>query len=1406
MKHFLLYFFALLQINLFSQTVGGITPVTDDVIKLDPRASQFDFVPGQVLIKLKDDVRVSLAKVNDVTVMGVASIDAVLQKHNMQKAEKLFPNEKRSFSKRMLKTSNGKEFEQPNLHNIYKVVGDSSLNIIEVINELKADPNVEYAEPNYILSIVESKPVSPALTESEMIEWLKDHPEINVANSPTSPMTKNLLTNDQLHKPNVVTPNDPLYPQQWGIPATQVDAVWDSTTGDTTQLIAILDTGVDWLHPDLKNKIWTNPNEIPDNGMDDDGNGYVDDVRGWDWINNDNNPTDDNSHGTHVAGIAAAEVNNGIGIAGVNWKAKILPLKVFQSSGRADAATIAQGIIYAKIIGATVINMSFGSYSRSMTMEGALENAYTTSVLVAAAGNDGIWIGPCSLCKPFFPAALAYVLGVQVIGASFTNYDQDGPIFSEFPDLLNYELSAPGTEILSSIPDGNYRIYSGTSMAAPLVSGAVSLYKIKHSVDPQELMWGSLIKTSTNYIQINSAININPQPVINFISNTIVDTLVGDNNNGFVDAGETLQLWFTLRNTWGQSDSVFVGIKFGEFEDTTVAQIIKDTAFVGSISPYATRSNESNPLLIHINTDIANNRDIVFEGLLWYNGSPDTVKQKIVLKTNNGIYLDGVMDTTMVLTPNYLWIVNSSFRVGTNGELNILPGVQLNLNKNIVNRGKIIGFGKPDSLITIKGPGSIISGVYGSGIMNFKYTSFSGMRTGFDQGNSMTFLNCVFEEISTYEAGWPRCLFLWGKTIMKDNVIRNCAFERLFSWGMDHPVDFTKNNVEDCLVFGEINTSIFNDYVPLGFNNFIKIRNYFYQTFGVTYRPTALFSYANQPVSNNNFISVGEYCYFAQSGGGDVINIPNQYWGTTILEKLKKKNYDFWVDPTYSMINYQPIHTAPSDSAHGIVWKILVNGKDAQDEVVEPIGVGPQRYDVYFNRPMDTAFVPQLTFGVREPYTQQAVVDSSKWSDDRKIWTAYKTIKLYTGDGINRLRVEGAKDDEGFEIPIEDMRFEFLISAAGSSSLDFAATAGLGKVNLEWSNPQDVPDLLGYNMYRLEHINDSTLTQPVMINTSLINDTLFTDFNVIPNKKYYYYYRTVRTDFSESDSSRVVSTTPYTAALGDGNGDLSVNVLDVLGTVSYILGQNPQPFIFDAADVVRDSIINVLDVVGNVNIILKGTLLKNYLAKTSYGNAKVEFTGNEVYLTTDQPVAGIQLQFKGKGLKDKKFIYSGSAAFENMSSSIGDTMQIALMYSLNKNEFASGKYLIGTINGDAKDISLADVVLSDNEGGKIISSLVDNGVSNIPDNYYLDQNYPNPFNLSTTIQYGIPAKTAGKIVIYNILGQQVRTFDLGEREAGRYKIMWDGKNNYGSVISTGVYIFRFESANFTSAKKMILLK
>ena len=200
-----------------------------------------------------------------------------------------------------------------------------------------------------------------------------------------------------------VVPNDPLYSGQSNIKAINADDVWETTKGDTTSVIAILDTGVDTEHPDLKDNIWTNHKErLGADDYDDDENGYKDDRHGWDFINNDSIPEDNNMHGTHVAGIAAAVGDNEIGIAGASWYAKIMPVKVLQAS---DAVTqeSSQGIEYAYQNGATILNMSFGGYAESQTMSRAAENAYAYATLVAAAGNDGKCIGP-GPCARMFPA------------------------------------------------------------------------------------------------------------------------------------------------------------------------------------------------------------------------------------------------------------------------------------------------------------------------------------------------------------------------------------------------------------------------------------------------------------------------------------------------------------------------------------------------------------------------------------------------------------------------------------------------------------------------------------------------------------------------------------------------------------------------------------------------------------------------------------------------------------------------------------------------------------------------------------------------------------------------------------------------------------------------------------------
>jgi subtilisin family serine protease len=303
-------------------------------------------------------------------------------------------------------------------------------------------------------------------------------------------------------------PNDPLFPQQWslhntgqagGVPGADIDAVaaWDIQTGSAGVVVAIIDTGVDYTHPDLAPNIWTNPGEIAGNGVDDDGNGLVDDVHGYDFLNLDADPMDDNGHGTHVAGIVAARGNNGVGIAGVAWNVKIMPLKFLAPNGTGPVSAAIDCIEYAVAQGAQILNNSWGGFEFSAALELAVQHANDAGVLfVAAAGNDGLSLDendhfPASFRQPNVIAVAATDARDELAG--FSNY---GP--------NSVPIAAPGTNIVSTFPGGSYLELSGTSMSVPLVSGALAILKsefpsmsapqmksvLLHSADPAPALAG----------------------------------------------------------------------------------------------------------------------------------------------------------------------------------------------------------------------------------------------------------------------------------------------------------------------------------------------------------------------------------------------------------------------------------------------------------------------------------------------------------------------------------------------------------------------------------------------------------------------------------------------------------------------------------------------------------------------------------------------------------------------------------------------------------------------------------------------------------------------------------------------------------------------------------------------------
>lgn len=1342
----------------------------------DPKVDQVNYVPNEVLLKFKDETTVTSG--SRVRSAGVNSVDNVLQNHGINSLEKLFPTAQKPLRALRIKSPQGKDMKIPRIDNIYRInipqgsENQQPVNIQQIIEELKALPEIEYAEPNYIYSIDQLQSVGPVMTANDLTR---------------------MQYSKQRAASTTMVPNDPYYSQQWYIPAVKADLVWGQTTGDTTQVIAILDTGVDWTHPDLTNKIWKNWSEIPDNGMDDDGNGLIDDYMGWDYINSDNNPMDDNSHGTHVAGIAAAETNNGVGIAGVNWKAKIMPVKVFQSSGRGDAATITQGIIYAAQQGATVINMSFGSYAESMTLLNALANAYSTSVLVAAAGNDNISIGPCGMCFPMFPAAYSFVLGVQATTtggmAGFTNFDPDGPIFSGYPSLLNYELSAPGTEIMSCIPGGNYRNYSGTSMATPIVAGAAALYRFVKPEDSQEKLFGNFINTSTLHINLDSALKVLPVPKLSIVSFTVSDTLNG-NKDKLADVGETLELKVNVRNTWGQASNVKVSIEFGEFEDHSTATILTSEATIGSLSAYAS-GNNTIPLKVKISPDVAHNRDVVFRLKTWYDDHIGETTQPITINVQNGMHLSGIIGDTVVITSKYNWIVTSSLKISPTGVLIIKPGTKLTITPVVINDGKIIAQGKRDSVINI-----IYDSFGGAGTFEGDYANLTYTNMGRSYlGKSFILRNCSISaphytsQISTGD---------WGAAEFHDCLISNYAGS-IVLWlnsVLAERCNFDYNQSAYGIGGVLANGWGVSASATLNYCNFIH-------NAGV-----GNFQGANNGVSlvvkKSNFLNTTNQ-YYAPAGYYN--DLPYQYWGTTDSIKISNKINDF-NDVGYAslaLVRYKPILTMPSDTCHAIVWKVLVNGKDAQDEVIDPLGVGRQRFDIYFNRPMDVSVAPQVSFGVREPFNQQLVNEDPTWSADSLIYTVYKTIKLTTGDGTNRIRVAGAIEANGwrFEIPVEDLRFNFVINAANSASTEFMATAGLGKVNLEWNN-NDLSDGLGYNMYRMEHINDSTLTQPVIINSSLITDTLYTDYSVVPNKKYYYYYKILRTNMVETDSSRVVSAIPFTASKGDANGDLSVNVLDITTIVAHLLNNNPQPFILEAADVNNDELINVLDIVGVVNLVLNPPQQVPGIAMNKQVDLFIQ--NDTLFANSNVDIGAIQLDIAGIEKYEDIEVLNALKSFESGNSFVNGTLRL-IYYSLSAKSIAPGQAIPLLVLKPGTMIN--DVVFSEPNGSPIKVSYIKTRIPDISANMNqyiaeLGQNYPNPVNGYTTIPVRI-YEPVDEIVlrVVNMMGQEIEVIRLSNPVIGENLINWKPKQQKG-LLMYKLEIRQGTNRSVCPAKRMIV--
>jgi subtilisin family serine protease len=319
-------------------------------------------------------------------------------------------------------------------------VRDKRRRIDEVLAELRRQPGVEYAEPDYRVHV------------------------------------------------DAQFPDDPRFGELWGLHNTgqsggtadaDVDApeAWSQTTGDSSLVVGVIDTGVDYTHEDLAANMWRNPGET-ENGLDDDGNGYVDDVFGVNCITGTGDPFDDHYHGTHVAGTIGAVGDNGIGVAGMSWNVRIMALKFLDSEGGGWTSDAIECLEYATAMRANGVNVrltsnSWGGGGFSQALEDAIRASGQAGMLfVVAAGNDGIDID----LEPDYPAS--YDLD-SMISVAATDRNDALASFSNF-GVTSVDLAAPGVSILSTSPGSGYRLLQGTSMATPHVSGAAALVWSRH--------------------------------------------------------------------------------------------------------------------------------------------------------------------------------------------------------------------------------------------------------------------------------------------------------------------------------------------------------------------------------------------------------------------------------------------------------------------------------------------------------------------------------------------------------------------------------------------------------------------------------------------------------------------------------------------------------------------------------------------------------------------------------------------------------------------------------------------------------------------------------------------------------------------------------------------------------------